>query len=238
MKKLFLSFALLTLSVGLWAENPPMPPAGEITFEGLSFRALDNEHVEVVCKIGDKPEPYSGNIVVPEWFNFTDTKENQYILTVTKIGANAFNTCPELTSVALPASIKFIGDNAFANCEKLTSITCLGTTPATLGEDVFADHNDALTIYVPIWTKDAYKEKWSEYEGFISLTELDQKKEDVLYQIQTARQGIQNTEINMMINDAVNRISSATTKEVTKGDKSVTLINPEKVNFIKVSTGK
>ncbi len=205
MRKLTILFAALTLSAGLWAENPSVPPTGPIIYGDLLFQADGNETVILV----EKKSPdllYSGNIVVPEWFNFKDSQENQYILKVTRIGANAFNTCPELTSVTLPASIEFIGDNAFANCEKLTSITCLGTEPATLGEDVFADHNDALTIYVPIWTKETYQTAWDAYENLISLTDFDQKKENALDLIQTARQGIRNTEINMMIDGAVNDI--------------------------------
>ena len=215
MKKLFLFIAALTLCAGLWADNPPEPPTGPITFGNLLFQADGNETVILVEK-KDTDSKYSGDIDVPEGFEFTDT-QGEFTFRVIGIGANAFKGC-SITSVILPASIESIGDNAFANCEQLTSVTCLGTEPAILGTEVFAG-DDALTIYVPIWTKDAYEEKWSEYEDIISLTELDQAKENALDAILTARQGIQNTEINMMINDAVNKINSATKEEQIKDAK-------------------
>ena len=104
-------------------------------------------------------------------------------------------------------------------------------------------------------------------------------KADAVAEIQTAGQGIQNTEMNNWINGAITDINAAgtDTKEkvdniknqilsmiqlfqdgkaegkaeaqaelptegtsgpavvITKGEKSVTLINPDKVNFIKIS---
>ena len=204
MRKLSILFTALMLGVGLWAENPPEPPAGEIICNGLLFHLVSNDNVELVRRNEVDPQ-YTGDIVVPEQFEFTDTQSRKYIFRVIWIGADAFKGC-SITSVTLPASIEFIGDNAFANCEQLTSVTCLGTEPATLGTDVFADHNDALTIYVPIWTKETYQTAWAAYENLISLTDFDQKKEDALVLIQTARQGIQNTEINLWIDAAFNDI--------------------------------
>ena len=207
MRKLTILFLALTLSAGLWADNPPMPPTGDITYGELYFKLINNDEVELVCKIDDKPVPYSGDVVVPEGFVFKDTQQRQYILRVTGIGVNAFNSCPGLTSVILPASIESIGDNAFANSENLISVTCLGTTPATLGTEVFTGDNK-LSIYVPIWTKETYQTAWNAYEDLIQLTDFDQTKEDALVQIQTAREGIKNTEVNNWIDAAIHDIQS------------------------------
>ncbi|MDA7523021.1 leucine-rich repeat protein, partial [bacterium] len=41
---------------------------------------------------------------------------------VTAIGAQAFNSCVNLTGVSLPASVSTIGDNAFYNCTSLANV--------------------------------------------------------------------------------------------------------------------
>jgi len=59
-----------------------------------------------------------------------------------------------------------IGDQAFYNCNKLTSITCLATTPPTLGSNVFYSTNNC-PIYVPSGSVNAYKSSWSDYASRI-----------------------------------------------------------------------
>lgn len=49
----------------------------------------------------------------------------------------AFNGCPNLTKVEIPASFFYIGENQFSNCSNLTEVVLGGDAPA-LGYEVFA----------------------------------------------------------------------------------------------------
>jgi len=84
-------------------------------------------------------------------------------LTVTAIGANAFQSQASLTSVTLPPGITSLGQNAFADCSSLTSAVFLGNGP-TMGGYVFASAASGFTISYyasaigfasPTWTSDA-----------------------------------------------------------------------------------
>lgn len=111
---------------------------------------------------------------------------------VTSIGEQAFSFCTELSNLTLPSNLSTIGNGAFAYCTKLTNvtlgtgvtsigeqafyipwgyythtITCLATTPPTLGYHAFAA-GDWL-IYVPCDSIVAYKTAsgWSDYANAI-----------------------------------------------------------------------
>ena len=43
-------------------------------------------------------------------------------LPVTKIGPDAFYMCEDITSVYIPASVKYIDTYAFSGCKSLTSV--------------------------------------------------------------------------------------------------------------------
>ncbi|MCQ2210604.1 MAG: leucine-rich repeat domain-containing protein [Paludibacteraceae bacterium] len=208
MRKLVIFITLLMLSAGLWAENPPELPAGEISYNGLYFRCLSNECVELVKNNDKELDSYSGNIVVPKRFEFIDTQQKRYVLKVIQIGADAFMDCLNLTSVTLPTTIEAIGNNAFANCENLKFVTCLGDTPPTIADDIFSEKMGTI-VYVPRGTTVAYKEAWSVYADRIRLTDLEAAKENAINSIETARQGIQNTNINNWIDGAINDINAA-----------------------------
>ncbi len=94
---------------------------------------------------------------------------------VTTIGEGAF-TAASLTSVTIPNSVTTIGAKAFNNCTSLASVTCLATTPPTLGEHTFQFHTEGwallpnlANIYVLSGYEDAYKgaTNWSDYSGKI-----------------------------------------------------------------------
>ena len=88
---------------------------------------------------------------------------------VTTIGRAAFIGCTHLTSITLGNSVTSIGNSAFNHCSILDTITMLGTTPPSLGTNVFSISNPDFTIYVPYNSLNAYKtaDNWSDYEPYI-----------------------------------------------------------------------
>lgn len=87
---------------------------------------------------------------------------------VVSIGNQAFSQCSALTSVIIEGSTTF-ENLVFAMCSGLTSVTCLATTPPTVGFNMFYDTSNALTIYVPSASVNAYKTatNWSTYANRI-----------------------------------------------------------------------
>ena len=73
------------------------------------------------------------------------------------IGHGAFETCLSLKEITIPASVTVIGDYAFRRCESLRSITFQGVDPPQLGEFLFHECEDPITVYVPSQGLTAYK---------------------------------------------------------------------------------
>jgi hypothetical protein len=72
-----------------------------------------------------------------------------------------------MREVTIPASVTMIKDEAFLDCRILNEVTCEGTSPATLGEDVFDSCDVFEYINVPSTAVSDYKDKWSAYEDYI-----------------------------------------------------------------------
>ena len=84
------------------------------------------------------------------------------------------NTTTSLTSLTLGSGLEYIGNNAFYNRTNLTSITCLATTPPTLGTNTNAfDNTNNCPIYVPEDSVDAYKAAWTKYADRIQAMPQD-----------------------------------------------------------------
>jgi hypothetical protein len=89
--------------------------------------------------------------------------------TVETIGRSAFiSSRARLTEITIPASVTSIGDYAFAQNVSMATVTCLATTPPTLGRDVFA-LSTASVIKVPAASVAAYKaaDGWKDYASCI-----------------------------------------------------------------------
>jgi len=85
---------------------------------------------------------------------------------VATIGAYAFGSLQHITGFTIPSSVTNIGNNAFSQSDDITSITCLATTPPTLGSGVF-DNTNNCPIYVPCASLSAYQSAWSAYASRI-----------------------------------------------------------------------
>ena len=97
---------------------------------------------------------------------------------ITTIGERAFYYC-SLTNLTLPNSLTSIGDRAFNNNNTLNSITCLSTTPPTLGNYAF-DNTNNCPIYVPVDSVNDYKTAWSSYASRIA-GDIPEPTEDNLF---------------------------------------------------------
>ena len=87
--------------------------------------------------------------------------------TIKTIGKQAFYGCQQLDDVVIPTGVTSIGESAFGKCGELRSITFESSTPATLGNNVFADMPADYVIYVPEAAVETYKAAWAQYANHI-----------------------------------------------------------------------
>ena len=85
---------------------------------GMFYNILsqDDKTVEVTYR-DTEYDSYSGDVAIPEQVTY-----NNETYRVTTIGHFAFNSCSELTSIAIPSSITLIDKFAFLGCEGLTAV--------------------------------------------------------------------------------------------------------------------
>lgn len=102
-------------------------------------------------------------LVIPSSAKFT-FEGKEYVVSVTSIGESVAEWNANTESVTIPASIENIASDVFANYKKLTTVNILGSTPATIGDNVF---NKNATIFVPAGTKEVYQKAWPEYSSNI-----------------------------------------------------------------------
>ena len=125
-------------------------------FEGCQSLA----HMDIQANVTEIPEDFaqeSGrtSVTLPD--------------TVETIGRSAFaSTRANLTEITIPASVTSIGDYAFTQNASMATVTCLATTPPTLGKNVFNLATGSV-IKVPAASVAAYKAatNWSSYADYI-----------------------------------------------------------------------
>lgn len=76
---------------------------------------------------------------------------------VTTINSYEFARCSNLTSIIIPSGITSIEAYAFSGCRSLYSVTCLRTTPPSLGVYAFDLTSANLVIYVPAESVTEYR---------------------------------------------------------------------------------
>lgn len=114
----------------------------------------------------------SGVTVIPEYcFENCESLPTFAIKNgVTSIGICAFNECRSFYNIVIPSTVTSIGQSAFhisngnATINNNRTVTCLATTPPTLGLVAFEfDYGTATyPIYVPSESLQAYKTAWGD----------------------------------------------------------------------------
>lgn len=76
-----------------------------VTLDDFSVAIVNNEHINICSNYST---PYKGDIVIPEQLEVEGV-----VYPVKGIESGAFNNCKGVTSISLPASLRYIGGNAF-----------------------------------------------------------------------------------------------------------------------------
>lgn len=98
-------------------------------------------------------------LIIPSTYN-----DNGTMKTVVGIDTFAFSTCPSLTSVSIPETIKSIGRMSFYDCENLINLT-INSTDLTIGSEAFSGPYDVNEGIYPVYVKYIYfsgtMEQWN-----------------------------------------------------------------------------
>lgn len=124
---------------------------------GLYYSVSSDMKNAVLTDIPGEPK----NLIIASSVNCT-YEGKEHVVPVTGIQCVSSNSY--VTSVTIPASIKNIDSDVFARYTKLTTVNILGSTPATIGDNVFSKN---ATIFVPAGTKEVYQKAWPEYSSNI-----------------------------------------------------------------------
>lgn len=117
-----------------------------------------------IAEITSGEKKYSGEIKIPSTVNI----DNEMI-TVSKIGAEAFNGCSSLTSVVIPTTITTIGFQAFHNCTSLSSIS-IPNSVESIGEAAFCNCSSLTSIIIPNSVKNIARWVFYDCTALLSVT--------------------------------------------------------------------
>lgn len=186
MRKSLILFALLTLSVGMWAQtelNPlPTPASDQIVYRSADHQIItpnktnvfganiiSNEY-DTVADMGTIT--FSGNVTTIGEYAFNDRTNLISMVcpsTVTSIGKRAFHGCTNLSSVALQEGLISIGTHAFNGCSALKNVT-IPNTLEDIGEASFNVCISLVEITVPSTVKNFGNSAFSGCTGLESVT--------------------------------------------------------------------
>ena len=148
---------------------------------------IGGSYTRPVVKVIAKNDKYSNDVVIPSvvTHNYTD-------YSVETIAANAFSSCPSLTSITIGNNVKSIENYAFESCSSLTSVMLSGkietigknafsgctalneiTLPASvksIGENAFAGCTKLYDIYCfAMEPPTAYESSFANYNAFLHV---------------------------------------------------------------------
>ena len=138
------------------------PAKLENVYDGNFYYSVSTDLKNAMLK-STYEQPKEKELVIPSSVKFT-FEGKEHVVSVTSIGEGFAVGKTKTESVTIPASIENIASDVFARTTKLTTIIMLGSTPATIGDNVF---NKNATIFVPAGTKEVYQKAWPEYSSNI-----------------------------------------------------------------------
>lgn len=121
--------------------------------EGSELVSIESGMInELHGAFGDNPRLYEP-LILPEG--------------LLSIGAYAFGSARQLTSVVIPSTVTTIGECAFHSCSYISSFTCKATTPPICGRNaLFGIPKDNFTLEVPEGAVAKYQTQsgWSDFK--------------------------------------------------------------------------
>jgi hypothetical protein len=147
--------------------------------DGIYYVVTDQNCVSVTRK-DSNGHTYSGEVIIPETVTYDGVT-----YTVTRIGANAFTQCPDLTSLTLPATIVTLYYGFYNNMATgLTTITCLAIEPPYGMTQMTAEQYAGVTVIVPKNSVAAYQADngWGQYATITGMT-YDFERDGFYYEI-------------------------------------------------------
>ena len=176
MKQKLLSLLMMLL--------PLMAHAEAVEIDGIYYNLINEANL---AEVTENPNKYTGIVVIPSSVVYNDV-----IYSVTSIGAYAFVSCKDMSSITIPNSITSIGDYAFGGCSGLNSITipnsvtsigghvfnyCVGLTSVTIPNSVTSIENYAFygctgltSITIPNSVTSIGDEAFRDCKGLIIVT--------------------------------------------------------------------
>jgi len=135
MKKVFLTLILTIL--------PLLASADAVEIDGIWYNLITKGKVAEVTKNPNSSGSYYGSIDIPPSVTFNNVEHR-----VTSIGADAFRSCSNLSSVTIPNSVTSIGDWAFYDSSHLTSVT-IPNSVTSIGEGAFSYCTSLTSFTIP-----------------------------------------------------------------------------------------
>lgn len=134
MKQILFTLVLVLSTFASWAYD--------VKIDGIYYNLNREALTAEVAQTYDWEDPrYKGRVDIP-----STIVSDGVSYSVTSIGASAFWSCYDLTSVTIPYGVTSIGDGAFACCFGLTSVT-FPNSVTSIGENVFEGCNLASPVY-------------------------------------------------------------------------------------------
>jgi BspA type Leucine rich repeat region (6 copies) len=157
---------------------------------------------------------------------------------VTQIETLAFSGCSSLTTITISSSVTSIGWSAFANCTNLSSIKSKILVPLIFPLSSYVFDNvpkSTCTLYVPVGTKDAYKQAilWKDFTNIVEdviPTSLDEA--NVKYRCYTVNSSLTLEGLNLGEQIRVTSISGAVVYSGLSNSDIMTVSLPQRGVYI------
>ena len=158
-----------TKSIELFAPSEVIAPTGVIQFSGNLTNFPANIATVTISGLSGKIADYSfyANNDLHMWAKATGLVVSSG---VTIVGAYAFAKWMKAKNIIIASTVTSILEGGFSEAYVCEQLTCLATTPPTLGDEVFYGLPATCAIKVPAASVNAYKAKakWSYFASQIT----------------------------------------------------------------------